>query len=289
MQIGFIGVGAMGGALARNLIRSGKNVLVYDISSQAIERTISAGVTGRKAESIEEMRAVDVLFTSLPLPDDLKKLMLGEDGLLTKLKGGSFYIDVSTIDAGLAREINQVCLERNIRFLGCPLGRTPAHAERAEEPIYAGGKEEDFSEIRSLLESIGSPVIYMGSCEASYTAKLLGNLMGGVYIAAIAEAFAIAEKVGLEKSHFLKFAQESGGDSAQLNVRGPKIVDNNFSSLFGLDLLLKDMRLGCKIAESVGVDAKTMKQAREAFLRASQQGFGREDAVAVIKTIKTSS
>ncbi len=90
MQIGFIGVGAMGGALARNLIRSGKNVLVYDISSQAIERTISAGVTGRKAESIEEMRAVDVLFTSLPMPDDLKKLMLGEDGLLTKLKGGRF-------------------------------------------------------------------------------------------------------------------------------------------------------------------------------------------------------
>jgi 3-hydroxyisobutyrate dehydrogenase-like beta-hydroxyacid dehydrogenase len=125
----------------------------------------------------------------------------------------------------------------------------------------------------------------MGSCEASYTAKLLGNMMGGVYITAISEAFAVAEKVGLDLSHFLKFAKESGGDSAQLNVRGPKIVDNDFSSLFGLDLLLKDMRLGCEMAEAVGVDVKTMKQAREAFLRASQQGFGREDAVAVFKTV----
>ncbi len=287
MQIGFIGVGAMGGPLARNLIKSGKNVLIYDISSDAIDRTISVGETGKKAESIEDLLAVDILFTSLPMPDDLRKLMLGDDGILTKLKGGSFYIDVSTIDARLATEINQACLEKNIRFLGCPLGRTPGHAERAEEPIYAGGKEKDFKEMQPLLESIGSPVIYMGSCEASYTAKLLGNMMGGVFIAAISEAFAVAEKVGLDMSHFLKFAKESGGDSAQLNVRGPKIVDKDFSSLFSLDLLLKDMRLGCEVAEAVGVDVQTMKQAREAFLRASQQGLGRQDAVAVFKAIGT--
>lgn len=139
----------------------------------------------------------------------------------------------------------------------------------------------------ACLESIGSPVIYMGSCEASYTAKLLGNLMGGVFIATISEAFKVAEKVGLDLDLFLKFAKESGGDSAQLNVRGPKIVKNDFSSLFGLDLALKDMRLGCKMAEDLGVDVRIMQQARDVYAKASQEGFGKEDAVAVFKIINS--
>lgn len=286
MQIGFIGVGAMGGPLARNLIKGGKNVLVYDISPEAMERTVCVGKTGEKAESLDDLANADLIFTSLPMPDDLRQLMLGEDGFLTKMKPGSFYIDVSTIDTGLATEVKNACLEKGIKFLGCPLGRTPAHAEKAEEPIYAGGNEEDFREMQPLLESIGSPVIYMGPCEASYTAKLLGNLMGGVFIATISEAFKVAQKVGLDLDLFLKFAKESGGDSAQLNVRGPKIVNNDFSSLFGLDLALKDMRLGCKMAEDLGVDVKVMQHAREYYAEASRQGLGMEDAVAVFKVMK---
>ena len=285
MQIGFIGVGAMGGPLARNLIRDGRNVWIYDISPEAIERTVSVGETGRKAESLEDLYQADIVFTSLPMPDDLRQLMLGEEGFLNKMKPGSFYIDISTIDSGLATEVKNACLKKGIKFLGCPLGRTPAHAEKAQEPIYAGGKEEDFKEMQTLLESIGSPVMYMGSCEAAYTAKLLGNSMGCVYIGVISEAFKVAEKVGLSLDLFLNFAKESGGDSAQLNVRGPKIVNNDFSSLFGLDLALKDIRLGCKIAEDLGVDAKLMQQAREYFTRASQEGFGKEDAVAVFKAV----
>ena len=135
MQFGFIGVGAMGGTVARNLIRSGRNVLVYDLNPEAIAKTVAAGETGRKANSLAEMIDVDVLFTSLPLPDDVKNLMLGESGLITRMKPGAFYIDISTIDIGLARELDAACLEQGVKFLGCPQGRTPAQAEKAEQPI----------------------------------------------------------------------------------------------------------------------------------------------------------
>lgn len=285
MEIGFIGVGAMGGGLARNLIRNGKNLAVYDINPQAVEKTVSAGTTGKKADNPGELADVDVLFTSLPMPQDLRDLMLGGSGLISKMKSGAFYIDVSTIDTALGTELNEACLAKGMKFLGCPLGRTPAHAEKAEEPMYAGGKEEDFNEIKPILELIANPVIYLGTCEASYTCKLLGNMMGGVFIAAIAEAFKVAEKVGIDKEVFQKFATESGGDSAQTTVRGPMIVKNDFTPFFRLDLALKDLRLAHKVAEDMGVDAKAFKMARDYFVQASEAGFGNEDAIAVYKVV----
>jgi len=167
MQFGFIGVGQMGGGLARNLIRASKSVLVFDLNPEAVKATLAAGATGRAAEKIEELAGADVVFTSLPLPQHLESVMLGSNGLLCQMKPGSTYIDVSTIDPGTARKLSNAAEARGIHFLECPLGKTPAHAEKAEEPIFAGGKKSDFEMMLDTLKIIGKPVYYLGDVEAA--------------------------------------------------------------------------------------------------------------------------
>jgi 3-hydroxyisobutyrate dehydrogenase-like beta-hydroxyacid dehydrogenase len=286
MLFGFIGVGAMGGGLARNLIRAGKKVLVYDISPEAVQKTLSAGTTGKAAVKLNELAPADVVFTSLPLPKHLEEVMVGDKGLLSLMKPGATYIDVSTIDPQTARKLSDAAEARGIHFLECPLGKTPAHAEKAEEPIFAGGKREVYEKMKDMLGIIGSPVYYMGQVEAACALKLISNLIGMTNLAVLAEGIRIGEKAGIETKFLLELLADTGARSFQMEVRGPWIAAGDFNSRFGLDLALKDVRLGCEMAGAWGNDAKTMRVALEYLQSASSAGYGREDCNAIYKVIK---
>jgi len=286
MVFGFIGVGRMGGGLARNLIRAGKEVLVYDLSPEAVQNTLGAGATGRAAKSLREMARSDVVFTSLPLPGDVEEVMLGKDGLLTLMKPGATYIDVSTIDPKTARKLSDAAESRKVQFLECPLGKTPAHAEKGEEPILVGGKKEVFERMKGVLELVGKPVIYMGEVEASSAFKLISNMIGMTNLAVLSEGIRIAHKAGIETKVFLELLADTGGKSFQAEVRGPWIANGDFANRFGLDLALKDVRLGCEMAEAWGNSAKAIKVALEYFREASAKGFGKEDCNAIYKVIE---
>jgi len=286
MIFGFIGVGRMGGGLARNLIRAGKEVWVYDLSSDAVRKTVAAGATGRAVKQVKDLAGVDVVFTSLPLPGDVEGVMLGKKGLLNLMKPGSAYIEVSTIDPQTARKLSDAAEARKIHFLECPLGKTPAHAEKAEEPIFVGGKREVYEEMQEVLKIIGSPVVYLGEVEASSAFKLISNLIGMTNLAVLAEGIRIGEKAGIEKKTLIELLADTGAKSFQLEVRGPWIAGGDFANRFGLDLALKDVRLGCEMAESWANNAKTMKVALEYFRAASAQGLGKEDCNAIYKVIE---
>jgi len=286
MTFGFIGVGRMGGGLARNLIRAGKEVLVYDLSPEAVQKTVSAGASGKVVKQVQDMAGADVVFTSLPLPGDVEGVMLGKVGLLNLMKPGSTYIDVSTIDPRTARKLSDAAEARKIHFLECPLGKTPAHAEKAQEPVFVGGKKEVFEKMKDILKIIGAPVVYLGEVEASSAFKLISNLIGMTNLAVLAEGIRIGEKAGIEKKTLIELLADTGGKSFQLEVRGPWIANGDFANRFGLDLALKDVRLGCEMAEAWGNDAKTMKVALEYFRAGSAKGFGKEDCNAIYKVIK---
>jgi 3-hydroxyisobutyrate dehydrogenase-like beta-hydroxyacid dehydrogenase len=286
MQIGFIGVGQMGGGLARNLIRAGKPVLVHDLNPEAVKTTLAAGTTGRVAASLDEIAAADVVFTSLPLPQHLESVMLGEKGLLAKMRKGATYIDVSTIDPGTARKLSDAAEARGIDFLECPLGKTPAHAEKAEEPIFAGGKKAVYEKMLETLTIIGKPVYYLGEVEAACALKLISNLIGMTNLAVLTEGIRIGEKAGIEPKYLLELLNDTGAKSFQMDVRGPWIAGGDFKSRFGLDLALKDVRLGCEMAKTWGNDAKTMQVALDYLKAGSSAGYGKEDCNAMYKVIK---
>ena len=286
MLFGFIGVGAMGGGLARNLIRAGKEVLVFDLSLEAIQRTLEAGTSGKAAKDVKELAGADVVFTSLPLPKHLEEVMLGEGGLLNAMKPGSTYVDVSTIDPQTARKLSDAAEAKGINFLECPLGKTPAQAEKAEEPIFVGGKKEVYEKMKEVLNIVGSPVYYMGEVEASTALKLISNLIGMTNLAVLAEGIRIGEKAGIEPKFLVELLDDTGAKSFQMDVRGPWIAEGDFASRFGLDLALKDVRLGCEMAQAWGIDPKTMKVALDYFKQASAERLGKEDCNAIYKVIK---
>lgn len=285
MKYGYIGLGLMGGPLARNLIRAGKEVLVFDLSEEAIQRTISAGTSGKAVKSTSCMSDCDVVFTSLPLPKHIEQVMLGEDGLLNKMKKESVYIDVSTIDPQTGRKVSDYAANKKIKFLACPLGKGPAQAEKAEQPVFAGGNKEVFDAMLDTLQVVGNPVHYVGGVEQAYAFKLLSNMIGMTNLAVLAEGLRIGETAGIEPEKLLALLAETGADSFQLQVRGPWIAHRDFNNRFGVSLALKDVRLGCEMADAMGYNAAFAKMAQKCYEAAEHKGFGKEDCNAVFKVM----
>ena len=152
MKIGFIGIGLMGGPLARNLIRAGREVLFFARNKEHIEKTLSAGTTGKLVSSVRDLADCDIVFTCLPLPQTVKAVMMEDDGLLNHMKPHSVYIDTSTIDPHTAGEIEAYAARKNIHYLGCTLGLGPAQAELAQEPIFAGGDRATFDRCKDIRQ-----------------------------------------------------------------------------------------------------------------------------------------
>lgn len=285
MSIGFVGVGLMGGPLARNLIRAGKEVLVFDLSEEAVQRTLAAGSSGKAAKAPEELSGCELVFTSLPMPQHVESVMLGADGLLAKLSEGAVHVELSTIDPQTSVKLSEAAAAKGIGFLQCTLGKTPAHAEKAEEPMFIGGDKALYERLSDIWPIIGSPAYYMGSVEASCAVKLISNMVGMANLAVLAEGVRAGEKAGIEKKVLIELLQDTGARSFQMDVRGPWIAAGDFNNRFGLDLALKDVRLGCEMARAWGLDLQTMEAALDLYKKASAAGFGKEDCNAVYKAI----
>ena len=285
MKYGYIGLGLMGGPLARNLLRAGKEVLVFDLSEAAIAKTLAAGASGQAAKSAAELKDCDVVFTSLPLPKHVEETMLGDDGLLSKMKPGAVYIDVSTIDPQTGSKLNQFAQSKGIDFLACPLGKGPAQAEKAEEPIFAGGNRQVYEKMLDTLKIVGNPVYYVGGVEQAYAFKLISNMVGMTNLAVMAEGLRVGEKAGIDSKLLVQLLADTGANSFQLQVRAPWIISNDFANRFGVSLALKDVRLGCEMAENWGYDARFTKLAKSFYEAVEKAGLGNEDCNAVYKVL----
>lgn len=285
MKIGFIGIGLMGGPLARNLIRAGKNVYIYGRNPKNIEKTLSAGSSGKLVSCIQDLSICDVIFTCLPLPQTVKSVMIENDGLLNHLKPGSIYIDTSTIDPQTANEIEQYANTHDIGFLGCTLGLGPAQAEKAIEPIFAGGNKIIFDKMLPILKLIGSPIHYLGGVKQAYAFKIISNMVGMTNLAVLAEGIHLAQKAGIDTNQFLELLAQTGGNSNQLTRRGKLIADKDFANRFAVDLTLKDLTLGCNMAKNFNYTPIFSEKSRELYQQASDNGYGNKDCSAIYKIL----
>ena len=282
MKIGFIGLGAMGGSLARNIIRQKYDVKVYDISETAIEKTLQVG--GESVTTANELAAeVDVLFTSLPLPRHLKDLLIENERILDDMKDGSVLIDVSTVDPDTARELSDCAESKGVQFLACPLGKGPAQAEEGTAAFFVGGKEEVFHRYENFLNTISTSVVYMGDVEQATAFKLISNMIGMTNVLVLAEGIRLAEKIGIDPDLFQELLADTGADSYQLKLRGPMIRNRDYETKFSVDLTLKDIRLGVNMANKLDQIAPFSTLARDYYKKAQDLGFGKEDCAAGYK------
>lgn len=285
MQVGFIGLGRMGSGLAKNLLKAGYTLHVYDISSQAVASLVALGAQAA-ASAMELAQASDVLFTSLPLPQDVETLLLGETGCLSALPADSIVIDVSTIDPQTARRLADSALQLGKHFLACPLGKGPTQAAEGTEPIFAGGEHAIFERCQPILNAIGKPVYYLGDVEQSTAFKLISNLVGFANMAVLAEGITLGSKAGIEPQQFQTLLADTGADSYQLRLRGPFILNEDYAPRFSVALTAKDLRLAVEMARALGVEPHFGVRASILYQQALSQGLGNEDAAVIYKVIK---
>lgn len=281
MEFGFIGVGAMGGPLARNLIRAGKTVHVYNRSVEGRDKTLAAGKGGVSAMSMADMASCKVVFTCLALPEHLTEKALGPDGLYAHMQPGSVHVELSTIDSQTAFALAEAAERQGIAYIQCTLGKTPAHAERGEAPLFVGGDQQAIADLTEVWPILGV-FNNVGTVEAACAVKLVSNLVGMANLAVLSEGLRIGEAAGVEKNLLLQLLGETGAQSFQLDARGKSMTQGEYDPpRFALDLALKDLRLGCGMAHGMNVDVPLLDMVFARFGRGAAVGLGKKDCAAV--------
>lgn len=283
MRFSFIGLGNMGAPLAENILKRGEELTIYSSRPETRERFKKLGA--RIAQNPAELADCDVLCSCVPRPRDVEALALGEDGLYAKMRSGSIHLEFSTIDPQTASGLAKAAQARGIGYVQATVSKTPAIAAEGNAPFFVGGEPWAVARVMPVLQKIGKPAD-VKTADAACLIKLLSNLIGMTNIAILAEGLKLAKTAGLDMERTLALLLDTGAAGFQMRARGPKIIDEDFKALFSVSLAMKDVELGCKIAEQLGLDPALMKQTLKYLDKASGDGLGDEDVSAVYKIVE---
>ncbi|ULO06443.1 NAD(P)-dependent oxidoreductase [Paenibacillus sp. 19GGS1-52] len=281
-QIGFIGLGTMGAPMASNLLRGGFKVTVYNRTASRCTPLVEEG-----AQTAPTPRAAaegkDVIITMVSNDDSIREVFYGKDGILDVLQPGAVIIDSSTISPDLVREIAAAVEERGGKFLDAPVTGSKPAAIEGTLVFMVGGRAEVIEANRDIFDTLGKKLLHMGDNGSGAVAKLAHNAMVGIHNVALAEGFAIAVKSGVPADKFLELVQAGSANSRQAELKGRKIIENDFSNQFSLALMLKDLKLASSLSDSTGVPSPMLGLAKSMFQAGYTQGHGDEDLSAVVK------
>ena len=270
MKVGFIGIGTMGSAMAKCILDAGHELTVCDLQKSAAEGLLKAGAQWAEKPA-QAAHASDVLFTSLPGPSQVQAVVLDRDtGVLAGLKRGSVYVDTSTNSPMVFRKIARECLDKGVEVLDAPVSRRPP-----ELTMMVGGDKATFARCEPVLKAIAKNLIYVGESGSGMIAKLMTQYMGYTYQVAMAEAFIIAAKAGVDPAVLAKIVPISAGSG---NAAGfmRTLLNRGLeppAPRVGYNVIAKDMTLACEVAQQFQATASTGLMARDIFQRAEAQGM----------------
>ncbi len=295
-DIGFIGLGNMGGPMAANLVEAGHQVVGFDVVPAALEAAVGQGVTA-VASAWEAAAAAPVAITMLPAGDQVREVYTGaagdEDGIIAAAPEGALLIDCSTIDVATARAVHQAAAAAGRAMLDAPVSGGVAGAAAGTLTFMAGGAEAAFARARPILEAMGRTIVHAGGPGNGQAAKLCNNMILGISMIAVAEAFALGEKLGLEAKTFFDItSQASGSCWAMLNhLPVPGIVETaaanrDFKPGFAAAMMVKDMGLSQEAAGQVGAATPLGAVAAALYDEFAASGHGELDYSAIIQMIR---
>jgi 4-hydroxybutyrate dehydrogenase/sulfolactaldehyde 3-reductase len=282
-NIGFVGLGTMGGPMARNVLRKGFPVKGFDLDPAAVERHREAG--GATAGSPKEAaEGVDVLITMLPDGPDVERAILGEDGAIHGLKSDAVVIDMSTIDPAYTRRIGKVLAERRIAMVDSPVGKTADHAIAGTLTLIVGGDRKVVDDVRPVLDCMGTDFFYCGDIGMGEAMKLANNFLANTILSATSEALVMGIKAGLSLETMMSVMKTTMAWNSQLGVSMPKkALADDFSLGFMVRLAEKDHRLAVQMAKSLGVETPVGSAAFDVLKQASTNGLAGLDVSAVLR------
>lgn len=289
-KIGVIGLGNMGLPMAGNLVKKGHDVAGFDLVRENMGQATSRGVTGRRSA---EDAATDVDFVVTMLPAGKHVLEVYGSGMLKAAKPGTVFIDSSTIDVGSARVAHKLASEAKMLSLDAPVSGGVGGAEAATLTFMCGGGKQAFVKAQPILEAMGKKVVHCGDAGAGQAAKICNNMMLGISMIGVSEAFVLAEKLGLSHQALFDVASTSSGQCWSLTsycpVPGPvpaSPANNDYKPGFASALMLKDLKLAQEAAAAAGATTPLGAAAAQIYGMHNAWGEGGTDFSGIIHLIR---
>ena len=250
--VGFIGLGLMGKLMARNVLRAGFPLVVWNRTQSKAEELVRTGAK-LAANPREAAAQADVLITIVSDPPALEQVLWGPTGAMEGLRAGSLLIDSSTVSPDLARRAGETSAKRGVDFLDAPVTGGTWGAEKGELVFMVGGKPATLERARPVLETMGKKFFLLGPTGAGQIVKLGMNLLLALEVNAFAEALALVTTAGVPAERLVEVMQSSMGRAPLLDVKAPLMLKDEFPASFPLRLMHKDVRLALKLAREHGV------------------------------------
>ncbi len=291
-RIAFIGLGNMGGPMAANLVKAGHTVSGFDLVPAALDAARAAGITVT-ASGADAAKGAEMVITMLPAG---KHVLAAYDDLLAVAAKGTLFVDSSTIDVADARAAAAKALAAGMQFVDAPVSGGTGGAAAGTLTFMAGGAKESFDLAQPVLANMGKKIVHCGEAGAGQAAKICNNMVLGISMIAVAEAFVLGEKLGLSHQALFDVASTSSGQCWSLTtycpVPGPVPTspsNNSYKPGFATALMLKDMLLSQGAAEKSGAVTEIGKHAAEIYQRFSDDGNGGVDFSGIINAIRARS
>ncbi len=282
MKVGFIGLGIMGKPMALNLMKAGHELKIYNRSKKVVEELVSLGATAATSHG-DAAVGVDALITMLPDSPDVKKVMVGEEGVIHYAREGLLYIDMSSILPSVSIEVGAKLKEKGIHMVDAPVSGGELGAIDGTLVIMAGGEEEDFNRATPLFEAIGKSYVLVGPLGSGNTSKLTNNMIVAGNIAILSEALLLCKKSGTDLTKVLDAIRGGSAGSSVLEKKSPKILSDDYNPGFKIDLHIKDLRNALLTGEKLHIPMPLTEEIIGMYKELSEDGMGNDDHSALFK------
>jgi 3-hydroxyisobutyrate dehydrogenase len=294
-RIGFVGLGNMGLPMAQNLIKAGHTVEGVDISQEAVEKLKATGGTGVETAKIAASRA-DVVITMLPAGQHVREVYLGPNGIMENANEGTLLIDCSTIDVDSARAVAAEAAKRGLLMIDAPVSGGVGGATAGTLTFMVGGPTQAFLRAETILQDMGKTIVHAGGAGNGQAAKICNNMILGVSMIAVSEAFVLAEKLGLEHRKLFDIASKSSGQcwamTSYCPVPGPvptSPANRDYQAGFTAAMMLKDLRLAQDAAKASGANTAFGVDAEKLYAQFVDSGEAGRDFSGIIRYIRGGS
>ncbi|GAB2684628.1 2-hydroxy-3-oxopropionate reductase [Aliiglaciecola aliphaticivorans] len=271
--IGFIGLGLMGGNMVENLQNKGYEPIVMDLNKDAVDAVVARG--GKAASSAAELAAAsDIIMLALTTSEIVEKVVYGDEGILAGIKEGAVLIDFGTSIPASTRKIGADLAKKGAGMIDAPLGRTPAHAKDGLLNIMASGDKATFDKVKPVLDQQGENIFYLGALGAGHTTKLINNFMGMTTVCTMSQAFAVADRAGVDRQQLFDIMSTGPSNSPFMQFCKNYAVDGVSDLGFSIANANKDLGYFLKMVEDLGTRAEIAEGTSHNLQAAFDEGMG---------------
>lgn len=291
-RVGFIGLGNMGLPMALNLLKAGHEVEGFDVNGAAVDKLVAAGGASAGGVKVAASRA-DVVVTMLPAGREVREVYLETGGIIESANEGTLLIDCSTIDVETARTVAAAADARGLPMVDAPVSGGVGGAQAATLTIMVGGSENAFARARPLLEPMGKTIVHAGGAGNGQAAKICNNMILGVSMIAVSEAFVLAEKLGLDAQKLFDISSKSSGQcwamTSYCPVPGPvptSPANRDYQAGFTATMMLKDLKLAQDAALAAGATTPLGAEAAALYGLYAGSGEAARDFSAIVRFLR---